>query len=120
MATEPKDEIIYKIMTAEQWAEAERAGCFKGAPIDLVDGYIHFSRADQVRETAAKHFAGQDDLRLVRVSTASIAAELTYEPSRGGQLFPHLYGELPLSAVMGVEPLQLDADGLHQFPEVIA
>lgn len=82
------DVIIYKIVTAEQWAKAEKDGLFKGAPVDLADGYIHFSTADQVKETAARHFAGQQDLLLVSVSSSAIAADLAYEPSRGGQLFP--------------------------------
>ena len=119
MAAKPNDKTIYKIMTSDQWAELERLRVFKGAPIDLTDGYIHFSRAEQVRETAAKHFSGQTDLHLVGVSTALIAADLIYEPSRGGQLFPHLYGDLPVSAVVSVEPLRLDADGVQTMPDGI-
>ena len=96
------------------------AGLFKGAPIDLKDGYIHFSTAEQVRETAAKHFAGQSDLLLVSVDEARLGPALRWEPSRGGALFPHLYAALPLSAVTRVEPLPLGADGAHRFPDIPA
>ncbi|MGI9499634.1 MAG: DUF952 domain-containing protein [Geminicoccaceae bacterium] len=109
-------DIIYKIVTAEQWNEAEKAGVFKGAPVDLADGYIHFSTAEQAGETAAKHFAGQNGLLLVAVEAEALGAALVFEPSRGGKLFPHLYADLPLTAVRSVEALPLDADGRHQFP----
>lgn len=107
--------IVYKIVTSGQWAEAEKAGVFKGAPIDLADGYIHFSTAEQVRETAAKHFAGMQDLLLVAVEADALGEALVYEPSRGGELFPHLYADLSLAAVCSVEALPLGADGRHQF-----
>lgn len=112
------DRIIYKIATRAQWAQAEEAGVFNGAPIDLADGYIHFSTADQARETAAKHFAGQDDLLLVAVDTAKLGENLKYEVSRGGALFPHLYAPLPLSAAIWVKDLPLGPDGAHEFPEL--
>lgn len=110
-------EIVYKIATRLQWEQAEKDGVFKGAPVDLQDGFIHFSTADQVRETAARHFAGQDGLLLVAVDAAALGRALVYEPSRGGALFPHLYADLPLAAVRSVEPLNLGAHGRHQFPE---
>lgn len=110
--------LIYKICPAPLWREAEAAGVFKGAAIDLTDGYIHFSTAEQARETAAKHFAGQADLVLVAVDAAALGAALKYEPSRGGALFPHLYAELPLTAVKWVKPLPLAADGSHAFPDI--
>lgn len=110
--------LIYKICPAPLWREAEAAGVFKGAAIDLTDGYIHFSTAAQARETAAKHFAGQADLVLVAVDAAALGAALKYEPSRGGALFPHLYAELPLTAVQWVKPLPLAADGSHAFPDI--
>jgi uncharacterized protein (DUF952 family) len=113
-------DVIYKIVTRDQWLEAEKAGVFKGAPIDLADGYIHFSTAEQVADTAAKHFSGQGDLLLVAVEAAAFGNSLIYEPSRGGELFPHLYGELPLASVHSVETLSLDDDGNHQFPSFIA
>ena len=107
---------IYKISPAGLWREAERTGAFAGAPVDRADGFIHFSTAAQVRETAARHFAGQSDLVLVAVDTAALVG-LRYEPSRGGALFPHLYGTLPLSAVRWVKPLPLESRG-HAFPEL--
>lgn len=112
--------LIYKIHPAENWRKAEAAGMFVGAPIDLKDGYIHFSTAAQARETAAKHFAGQDGLVLIAVEAEALGAALRWEPSRGGQLFPHLYGALPLSAVRWVRALPLAPDGRHRFPEDVA
>ncbi|QKV19326.1 DUF952 domain-containing protein [Oricola thermophila] len=112
------DRIIYKIATRAQWAQAERTGVFEGAPVDLADGYIHFSTASQVRETAAKHFAGQDDLLLAAIDTAKVGGDLKWEPSRGGALFPHLYAPLPLSAAIWVKDLPLGPDGTHAFPEL--
>jgi uncharacterized protein (DUF952 family) len=108
-------EPIYKICQLALWREAERAGRFEGAPIDVADGFIHFSTADHVRETAARYFAGADDLVLVAVDAAALGDALRYEPSRGGALFPHLYASLPVSAVRGVVPLPLEG-GSHVFP----
>ena len=110
---------IYKIAPAALWGEAECAGAFAGAPVDVADGFIHFSTADQVRETAARHFAGQADLVLAAIDADALGAALRYEPSRGGALFPHLYGTLPLSAVRWVKPLPLGPEG-HVFPELDA
>ncbi|UJX44816.1 DUF952 domain-containing protein [Xanthobacter sp. YC-JY1] len=110
--------LIYKIAPAAFWAAAEQAGVFTGAPVDVADGYIHFSTAAQARETAAKHFAGQSDLKLVAVEAAALGAALKWEPSRGGALFPHLYAPLPLTAVTWVRDLPLGADGAHVFPEL--
>ena len=111
---------IYKICPEALWREAEAAGTFRGAPVDLADGFIHFSTGEQVRETAAKHFAGQTDLLLVSIDDARLGPELKWEPSRGGALFPHLYADLPLSAVTRVEPLPLGPDGSHRFPDLSA
>ena len=108
---------VYKICNAGLWRDAERAGVFDGAPVDLADGYIHFSTAEQVAETAGRHFAGMADLVLVAADAETLGAALRYEPSRGGAMFPHLYGKLPLSAVRWVKPLPLGADG-HVFPEL--
>lgn len=113
----PASDIVYKIAPAPLWREAEAAGAFRGAPVDLADGFIHFSTAGQARETAAKHFAGQGDLVIVAVDAAALGDALRWEPSRGGALFPHLYGPLPLDAVRGVSPLPLGADGVHTFPD---
>jgi uncharacterized protein (DUF952 family) len=108
--------LIYKICDAAQWREAEREGMFRGAAIDLTDGYIHFSTAHQIAETAAKHFAGQPDLLLVAVEAEALGAALVREPSRGGALFPHLYGTLPMKAVVWVKPMPLGPDGHHVLP----
>ena len=108
--------IIYKICPRTLWLAAERDGVFKGAAIDLSDGFIHFSTAAQAEETAAKHFAGQQDLVLVSVDAERLGGSLKWEPSRGGALFPHLYGDLALTAVTRVDPLPLGADGRHAFP----
>jgi uncharacterized protein (DUF952 family) len=108
--------IIYKICPAPLWRAAERAGVFSGSEDDRRDGFIHFSTSSQVVETAAKHFAGQSDLVLVRVDTARLGDRLKWEPSRAGALFPHLYGDLDLGAVTGIEPLTLGPDGRHIFP----
>jgi len=107
---------ILKIVTAAEWAEARRAGRFAGAPVDLADGFIHFSTWAQVEETAARHFAGQDDLLLVVVDAERLGPALVFEPSRGGALFPHLYGDLPLSAVAWEAPIGRNADGSHAIP----
>lgn len=108
--------LVYKICPRDLWREAEALGRFTGAPVDRADGFIHFSTAEQVAETAARHFAGQDDLLLVAVAADALGPALRFEPSRGGALFPHLYGDLPLSAVRSVADLPLGADGRHVFP----
>ncbi len=111
--------IIYKVCGADLWREAERTGSFAGAPVDLADGFIHFSTAAQVRETVAKHFAGQDGLVIVAVDEDRLAgtgSRLVYEPSRGGALFPHLYGPLPVVAAIWVRALPIGPDGRHVFP----
>ncbi len=110
--------LIYKICPRALWQEAERDGVFRGAPVDRADGYIHFSTAAQVRETAAKHFAGQDKLVLVAVDAAALGPALKWERARGGLLLTNLYGALPLRCVRSIEPLPLGTDGLHRFPTV--
>ena len=107
---------IYKIVPDALWREAERDGVFRGAPVDLADGYIHFSTAAQVEETAAKHFAGRSGLLLVRVDSKRLGDALKWEPSRGGALFPHLYAELSLANIAETTPLPLGSDGRHRFP----
>ncbi len=106
---------IYKICRAAEWEDALRDGAFRGSAVDVRDGYIHFSTAAQVAETAAKHFAGQADLVLVAVDADGLGDKLTWEPSRGGALFPHLYAELPVQAAVWVKPLPWK-DGQHMFP----
>jgi len=108
--------LIYKIAPDSLWRDAEAAGVFSGAPVDLADGFIHFSTAEQVRETAAKHFAGQDNLLLIAVDAEKLDDALKWEVSRGGALFPHLYAPLALAAVRKVESLPLGVDGAHVFP----
>jgi uncharacterized protein (DUF952 family) len=107
---------IYKICPAALWRAAEGQGVFHGSEVDRKDGFIHFSTAQQVAETAAKHFAGARDLLLIAVDAARLGEALKWEPSRGGALFPHLYGALELAAVTRVEPLALGPDGRHRFP----
>jgi uncharacterized protein (DUF952 family) len=114
----PTTDTIYKILPAAMWSQAVAAGVFTGSPVDVADGFIHFSTAGQVRETAAKHFAGQADLVLVAIAIESIGQPLKWELSRGGALFPHLYAPLPVSAALWAIPLPLDADGRHVFPDV--
>ncbi|WP_095082231.1 DUF952 domain-containing protein [Mesorhizobium sophorae] len=113
-------QFIYKITPEGPWREAEAIGRFTGAQIDVADGFIHFSTAGQVRGTAAKHFAGQTGLLLVAIDGSRLGAALKYEVSRGGALFPHLYGVLDLKAVLWVRPLPLGADGTHLFPALEA
>ena len=108
--------LIYKIFRRPEWDAFRAAGETSGAPVDLADGFIHFSTAAQVEETAAKHFAGQSDLLLVAVDAASLGAGLKWEPSRGGQLFPHLYRPLRREEVVWDKSLPLGATG-HIFPE---
>jgi uncharacterized protein (DUF952 family) len=108
--------LVYKICPVPLWLDAERTGEFQGSEADRRDGFIHLSTADQVRETAEKHFAGQSDLVLVSVDVSKLGNWLKWEPSRGGALFPHLYGSLDMTAVVRTEPLPLRPDGTHDFP----
>ena len=108
---------IYKIASREVFDASVAQGRFIGMPIDLQDGYIHFSTASQLSETLRLHFAGQGDLVLFSVATAPLGEALRWEPSRGGQLFPHLYGELPMSAVVKRTVTAVAADGGVTLPE---
>ncbi len=108
--------IIYKVCSQSAWQSAVQAGRFGGAEIDLQDGFIHFSAGDQVKETVAKHFAGQSDLVLVAVDDQLLGEALQWEVSRGGAQFPHLYASLDVSVVRSVEKLPLGPDGSHVFP----
>jgi len=110
---------LYKISGRDDWAAACAAGVFAGAPVDLADGFIHFSTATQVAETAAKHFAGRDDLVLVALAAEPFGDRLRWEPSRGGALFPHLYGTFDPATASRVVPLPLGPDGRHVFPELL-
>ena len=108
---------IYKVVSNELWDEAEKAKVFRGAPVDLEDGYIHFSTASQVADTITKHFAGQDNLLLLEVDVALLGDEVRWERSRGGALFPHLYADMPTEAVVSVLALPLNAEGKHVLPD---
>lgn len=108
--------MIYKICPQELWDEAVAADVFKGAPIDLLDGYIHFSSASQVAETAAKHFAGQNDLLLVAIDEKKLGDDLKWEESRGGDLFPHLYNTFSPAQADSVSAITLEDNGVHSIP----
>ena len=108
---------VYKILAAADWAEAQARGRFEGSAVDRRDGYIHFSTAAQVAETARRHFAGQDDLLLLAVDAEALGGALKWEPSRGGDLFPHLYAPLPTSVVRWAEPMPWDG-ARHRLPEL--
>ncbi len=107
---------IFHMCRREEWEAAQAAGTYDGSSQDRADGFIHFSTATQVVESAAKHRAGQDGLVLLAVDPARLGDALKWEPSRGGQLFPHLYGALPLDAVIRADDLSLGQDGRHVFP----
>ena len=102
--------LIYKICDHAMWQEAERRGVFTGAEVDLKDSYIHFSTAAQLAETAAKHFRGRQGLVLVAVDATRL--EIRWEPSRGGDLFPHLYADLPVKEAVSVIPMHPDGNGV--------
>lgn len=108
--------LIYKICPEDLWRAAEAAGVFDGSPVDHKDGYIHFSTANQVVETAARHFTGERGLLLIGIDPSRLSDALRYEPSRGGELFPHLYDRLNLDAVVSVALLPVGDDGRHVFP----
>ena len=103
---------IYKILPRAAWTAAHEAGRFEGSPLDLADGFIHFSTAAQARETARRHFAGQADLVVLEVEADDLGEALRWEPSRGGDLFPHLYGVLSAGQVRSVREAPLGADGV--------
>ncbi len=110
-------DFVYKIAPRELFEASRAAGKFLGAPIDLKDGYIHFSTATQLAETLRLHFAGQSDLVVFSVDAPALGAALRWEPSRGGQLFPHLYGELPMRAALQTAIVSVGADGSVALPD---
>lgn len=112
--------MIYKIVSADLWRQALAVGALAGAPVDRTDGFIHFSGADQVEETARRHFAGQKDLILLEVVAEELGPCLKYEISRGGALFPHFYGTLAVSKVSHAWPLPQGADGGHDFTGLLS
>jgi len=111
--------LIYKIFRAEEWTALQRAGETAGAPVDLADGFVHFSTAEQAAETAAKHFAGAEGLMLLACDADALGDALKWEVSRGGAKFPHLYRALRISDVLWARPLPLE-HGAHRFPEHMA
>lgn len=112
--------VIYHICRRDEWEAAERVGRYAGSSQDRADGFIHFSTAAQVKASAAKHRAGQSGLVLLAVDADRLGGALKWEPSRGGALFPHLYGALPAAAVLAVHDLPLGADAAHVFPALPA
>ncbi len=108
--------VAYKVLTGPQMNGLESEAVFKGAAIDLVDGYIHLSTPAQLTETVDKHFAGQTDLHVVAVDLEALGPAVKWEPSRGGQLFPHIYADLPLNVVIAYGPLERDTEGQVRTP----
>lgn len=107
---------LYKILSCEEWQEVLDSQGLVGFGIDLTDGFIHLSSSDQVKETAKRYFSGRDDLMLVSIDGGSLGASLRWEESRGGALFPHVYGVIPMTAVFGAERLRQGPGGEHEFP----
>ena len=111
-----RPQTAYKVLTADEMAALERDGTFAGAPVDVTDGYIHLSTADQLTATVDKHFAGRSDLHVAAVDLGSFGESLKWEESRGGELFPHLYGPLLLETVIAYGPLARDENGAVKLP----
>ena len=109
--------IAYKIVDAAEWRAAVAEGRYDGAPVDLADGYIHMSTETQLAETARRHFAGRSDLLLLTVDLSKFDDDLVWEPSRGGELFPHLYAPLPVAAVTASRAFSVTADGEMAFED---
>ena len=107
---------IYHLARGQEWTRAAERGVYAGTEEDRADGYLHFSTAAQIEESAMRHRAGEADLMLVACEAAPLGDALKWEPARGGDLFPHLYGDLPMAAVVWAKPLALGADGRHRFP----
>lgn len=112
------DGLIYHMCRRDEWQAAAASGAYAGSSQDRADGFIHFSTAAQIAESAARHRAGQDGLVLLGVDPVALGPALKWEPSRSNQLFPHLYGALPASAVLWAKPLPLGPDGNHVFPDL--
>jgi uncharacterized protein (DUF952 family) len=120
MAPQHRPRLLYKILGAAEWQAFRAAGLFDGSEVDRRDGFIHFSYADQVAETARKHFSGRGDLVLLAADPVPLGAALRDEVSRGGALFPHLYAPLPLAAVLWDKPIPLDPAGRPVLPSLDA
>ena len=111
----PRVSFLYKIMSKQEWEKAQAQGIYEGSEVDRRDGFIHLSAANQVRATAQKHFFGKTDLILISIREESLGPSLIWDISRGGELFPHIYGPLQLDAVGESASLPL-VNGIHQFP----
>ena len=110
------DRIVYKIMSPAELKRMRDDGAFRGSPADVADGYIHLSCAFQLAATLEKHFSGVDGLMLVAVDLSRLGDTVRWEPARGGELFPHVYGPLPIGAVVSVAPVEREADGAVRLP----
>lgn len=113
-------DLAWKLVDRTEWAAARVAGAYAGSAVDLADGYIHLSGADQLAETARRHYAGRSGLMLVAVDLRSLGDDLKWEASRGGALFPHLYAPLPVAATTRERPLSVDAEGVMQFEDGVS
>jgi len=114
-----KNDLIFHMCRRDEWQDAANSGYYAGSTQDRADGFIHFSTADQIVESAARHRAGQSGLVLLAVDPTALGPDLKWEESRGGQQFPHLYGKLPAAAVRWVRDLPLNDNGLHIFPDLV-
>ena len=110
------DRIVYKIMSATELNQMRRDGVFRGSPADITDGYVHLSTGSQLAATLDKHYSGVDGLMLAAVDVSLLGDTVRWEPARGGQLFPHIYGPLPIGAVVLVAPVERASDGTVRLP----
>ena len=110
------DRIVYKIMSAAEQRQMQSDGVFCGSPVDVADGYIHLSRGSQLASTLDRHFAGVEGLMLVGVDLSQLGDTVRWEPARGGELFPHIYGNLPIEAVVSIAAVERTADGAVKLP----
>lgn len=110
-------QVAYKLVDRAEWEAARPAGVYSGSALDRADGYIHLSTADQVAETARRHYRGREGLLLATITLSDLSADLRWEPSRGGAMFPHLYGPLPFAAVEEIRGLDVDAEGVMRFDD---
>jgi uncharacterized protein (DUF952 family) len=111
------DRIVYKIMSAAELKQMQRDGVFRGSPADIADGFIHLSCGSQLAATLDRHYSGVDGLMLVAVDLSRIGDTVRWEPARGGQLFPHIHGHLPIEAVVSVATVERTADGTVRLPD---
>jgi uncharacterized protein (DUF952 family) len=115
----PHPSLIFKVLSRAEYELAASSGLYKGSEVDRIDGYIHFSTASQLAETLRRHYAGKADLLILAVPAAPLGASLRWEPSRGGDLFPHLYADLPLSQVTDMAKVSVGAEGNFELPDMV-